>query len=363
MDTQLLDLGLAVPQATAPAEYRGLTRDSVKLLILDHFARTAENASAHDLPQFLEPGDMIVVNDSAMIGARLQASCSAGEFVLHLAADLGPGLALVERRGPREEPDWVAFAAGEQIVLTDGEGRHLSRGTVAGRFHPQSRLWLVNTQDPWYQVAAVSGSPVRYGYVGHPYPLSDYQSVFGCRPGSSEMPSASRPFSLSLVAALRRRGVEFGSLTLHTSLPSHEVATSWQEHPVIPEWFQVPELTTRRANATRRAGHSLIALGTTVARALETCYDASRGAVAPRSGWTRHLITPEDPPQAVTGLITGLHDNFTSHLALVYAFTGPDFLKAACRDAASWGYLWHEFGDLCLIHSRYNNREEALQAR
>lgn len=363
MDTQLLDLGLAVPQATAPAEYRGLTRDSVKLLILDHFARTAENASAHDLPQFLEPGDMIVVNDSAMIGARLQASCSAGEFVLHMAADLGPGLALVERRGPREEPDWTPFAAGEQVVLTDGEGRELSRGTVAGRFHPQSRLWLVNTQDPWYQVAAVSGSPVRYGYVGHPYPLSDYQSVFGCRPGSSEMPSASRPFSLSLVAALRRRGVEFGSLTLHTSLSSHEVATSWQEHPVIPEWFQVPELTARRANATRRAGHSLIALGTTVARALETCYDASRGAVAPRSGWTRHLITPEDPPQAVTGLITGLHDNFTSHLALVYAFTGPDFLKAAYRDAASWGYLWHEFGDLCLIHSRYNNREEALQAR
>ncbi len=128
---------------------------------------------------------MIVVNDSAMISARLHASCSAGRLVLRLAADLGPGLALVERRDPAGEPDWAPFAAGDRIVLTDREGRELSRGTVAGRFHPQSRLWLVNTQDPWYQVAAVSGSPVRYGYVGRPYPLSDYQSVFGCRPGSS----------------------------------------------------------------------------------------------------------------------------------------------------------------------------------
>ncbi len=359
MDVNELDLAMTVAAATAPAELRGLARDEVKLLVLDAFRQSISHTQVTHIADYLLPGDLVVVNNSAMIPGRLHAIAKEQPLVLHLAGKLGDGMVLIERRTPLGEPDWNNFEPGDRIALTDNQHAVVSFGEVVRRFHPRSRLWLIHTEEDWYQLASSVGQPIHYGYVTRSYPMRTYQTIFGSHPGSVEMPSASRPFSLEIMAQLRHNGVEFSGITLHTSVSSHEVSGSWDDHPVIPEWFEVPQLTACRVTAAHRQGRRVIALGTTVVRALESVYDKHHRCVQPASGWTDRLITPGDPPRVVNGLITGLHDNFTSHLAMLYAFVSPEFLKEAYREASARHYLWHEFGDLCLIAS--NQAEDRLE--
>jgi S-adenosylmethionine:tRNA ribosyltransferase-isomerase len=191
------------------------------------------------------------------------------------------------------------------------------------------------------------GVPIRYSYVPRDWPLTAYQTVFAQDPGSAEMPSASRPFSLSVVAQLVSRGVLIAPLTLHCGVSSLE----GEEDP-YPEPYAVPPATADLVNHVRARGGRVIAGGTTVVRALETAALRSGGAdgrVAASAGWTSHVVTPETGVHAVDGLLTGLHEPRSSHLRMLAAFAGPELLGRCYQAAIDEGYLWHEFGDVHLL--------------
>ena len=190
------------------------------------------------------------------------------------------------------------------------------------------------------------GQPVRYSYVPDPWPLSAYQTVFARSPGSAEMPSAARPFTPELVTELIAAGVLLATVTLHAGVASLEAG-----EPPLPEWFTVPQPTADLVNLTRAAGRRVVAVGTTSTRALESAAGTPRAArCGPAAGWTELVLGPGRPARVVTGLITGWHDAGASHLALLDAVAGPGPGPAAYRPRGRpAGYLWHEFGDSCLL--------------
>ncbi len=160
------------------------------------------------------------------------------------------------------------------------------------------------------------------------------------------MPSAGRPFTDALVTRLVARGVGVVPITLHTGFSSQEAGEAPQ-----PEWYDVPEATARLVTSTAAAGGRVVAVGTTVTRALESAADAD-GRVTARRGWTERVVTPADPPRVVDGLVTGWHDPGASHLLLVEAVAGPELTQAAYDAASAERYLWHEFGDAALLLRR-----------
>lgn len=344
MNTSELNLGLPFHLATKPPA----SREDVKLLLIRTRTRGLQHRQFKDLAEELLPGDLLVVNDSQMMPGRIPARAQGEDLVLHLAGRLSPHRFLVERRTQEGGPDWSHFALGTILTVVDEAGSPISEGTVQQHFHPKSRIWIVDSNDDWYRIATQHGRPIQYHYVTAEQPLSQYRTLFGSRPGSVEMPSASRPFTGGLMTRLRHRGVEFAPLTLHTTVSSHEVMGDFEDHPILPEWFHIPRLTARRIAHAKRAGHRVIAVGTTVVRALETRLD-QEGLPVAQSGWTTRIVSPDDPPILVDGLITGLHDNFSSHLALLYSFASRDLIRDAYEEASVHQYLWHEFGDLSLI--------------
>ncbi len=167
--------------------------------------------------------------------------------------------------------------------------------------------------------------------------------MFSSLPGSAEMPSAGRPFTQAIVTDLVSRGVGVVPVTLHTGVSSQEAGEAPQA-----ERFVVPDATARQVNAVRAGGGRVVAVGTTVTRALESAVDG-HGRLVARSGWTERVVTPADPPRVVTGLVTGWHDPQASHLLLVEAVAGPALTQQAYDAAVAGGYLWHEFGDAALL--------------
>jgi S-adenosylmethionine:tRNA ribosyltransferase-isomerase len=179
-----------------------------------------------------------------------------------------------------------------------------------------------------------------------------YQTVFAREPGSAEMPSAGRPFTTELVTQLVSNGIGIAPIVLHAGVASLE-----RHEPPYEEWYRVPPQTAERVNATKRIGGRVIAVGTTVVRALETVTD-EKGTTVAGQGWTDLVITPDRPLRSVNGLITGLHEPRASHLILlervvdagsVAGVCGPCHLERAYEEARRFGYLWHEFGDSHLI--------------
>jgi len=206
-----------------------------------------------------------------------------------------------------------------------------------------NRLWRAKADGDLRAYLRRHGRPIAYGYLDRRYPLCDYQTVFGILPGSAEMPSAGRPFTPALVTALVTRGIAVLPVTLHTGVSSQEAGEAPQ-----PEWFDVPATTARLVEATRAGGGRVVAIGTTVTRALESAVDDD-GRLEGRSGWTDRVVTPVEPPQVVNGLITGWHDPQASHLLLVEAVAGRELTQQAYDEAVRHDYHWHEFGDSALF--------------
>jgi S-adenosylmethionine:tRNA ribosyltransferase-isomerase len=157
------------------------------------------------------------------------------------------------------------------------------------------------------------------------------------------MPSAARPFSTELVTALVADGVAIAPITLHAGVSSAEAG-----EPPVPERFDVPAATARLVNLTHAAGARVIAVGTTVTRALESAADTD-GTVRAAGGWTDLVLGGDRPARVIDGLITGWHDVGASHLSLLEVVAGPALVATAYREAVDHGYLWHEFGDSALL--------------
>jgi S-adenosylmethionine:tRNA ribosyltransferase-isomerase len=211
------------------------------------------------------------------------------------------------------------------------------------------------------------GFPIRYGYVKEAWPISYYQTVYATEIGSAEMPSAGRAFTPELLTRLIARGVLVVPLLLHTGVSSLE-----DNEPPYEEFYRVPLETARIVNAARAAcraargyptttapvgggqcpqgtmGGRVVAVGTTVVRALETVSDRE-GTVHPGEGWTRLVLTPQRGVRAIDALLTGLHEPRSSHLAMLAALASREHLAITYAEALRAGYLWHEFGDLHLI--------------
>jgi S-adenosylmethionine:tRNA ribosyltransferase-isomerase len=318
-------------EAHEPPEIRGEGRDDVAMLVSTRRDDELVHARFRDLPRFLKAGDLLVVNTSA----TLPASLPAGELELRLSTQVDPDRWLVELRTSGGE----RFRGGREglvVPLPEGQSAELLAPHTGGR------LWLARVPLDGDYLSRY-GRPIRYGYVPQEWPLEAYQTVFAREPGSAEMPSAGRPFTAELVTELVASGVLVAPLTLHTGVSSPERG----EAP-YPERYDVPAATAGLVNAVHEWGGRVIAVGTTVVRALETVA-APDGTVTGGRGWTSLVVTPERGVRAVDGLLTGWHEPESSHLRMLEAIAGPELLRRSYCAAASRGYLWHEFGDVHLI--------------
>jgi len=337
MSTAAAIIDFSVPEeleAREPPEARGLTRDGVRLLVSYLNSDRIVHARFADLPTFLRPGDLLVVNVSATLPAALTAHWGNGvEITMHVSTRLPSGLVVAEFRT-------VNVSAGEAFALPDG-GSAVALAPYPG----STRLWVarLDLPEPLLSYLARWGRPIAYPYVRGRWPIEMYQNVYATVPGSAEMPSAGRPFTPQIIEELTRRGVFVSSVLLHTGVASLE-----RDEPPYKEYFEVPHATALAVQRTEQGEGRVIAVGTTVVRALESSVDTAGRSMASR-GWTDLVITAQRGVRIVDGLLTGFHEPKATHLALLEAIAGRAHVQRAYRAALDAGYLWHEFGDLHLI--------------
>ena len=338
-------------EAHEPAEMRGSGRDDVRMIVSDRASGRVIDTHFRALPEFLRDGDLLVLNTSATLPAALVALRENGdEIALHWSTSLPGGLHVIEprlgappsagSRSPTKAGTPLPARASEVLTLPGG-----AHATLLTPYRDSQRLWIarLDIDVPIADYLRRWGRPIRYPYVDRRFPIDAYQNVFARIEGSAEMPSAGRAFTRSMLACLRARGVGIARLVLHTGVASLES----NEKP-YEEWYEVPHRTAQRVRETKSRGGSVIAVGTTVVRALETSVDANGDVVGSR-GWTDLVISPDRGVRVVDGRLTGLHEPRASHLAMLEAIAGRETIEKAYAVALEREYLWHEFGDVHLI--------------
>ncbi len=355
------DRGMAKPfdfslppelEAAEPPEARGLKRDQVRLMVTGYSSSRVQHAHFHDFPDFVESGDVVVVNTSATRNAALAATRQDRTPVaLHLSTHLDDGLWTVEPRSVQTDGKTSHFDGlipGESLQLPGG-GSAMLRQRYVSDCEPEGRvsktLWIAEISLPTTMDAYLQrwGFPIRYNYVKDRWPLEYYQTVYATEAGSAEMPSAGRAFTAYVLDLLAAKGVQVLPLILHTGVSNIET-----HEPPYKEFYRVPALTARRVSQARREGGRVVAVGTTVVRALESATD-NRGNIHAGEGWTCLVVTPKRGLRVVSALLTGFHEPEASHLSILEALAGRPHIEAAYREALQQNYLWHEFGDLHLI--------------
>jgi S-adenosylmethionine:tRNA ribosyltransferase-isomerase len=327
--------------APSPPEFRGLARDEVRLLV----STPSEDRDLRfeDLRDVLRAGDLLVVNESAALPASLPARGSAGAFWVNLSTDYGGGLWVAEPRWDFDRPGPVPIAPGETLEVASVRARWVAP------YPGVPRLGFVRFENDPAPAIARWGRPIRYRYVPREIPLAAYQTVFARVPGSAEMPSAGRPFSHRLIADLQGRGVAFAPIVLHAGVSSLEWRDAVAATDLLyPEPFLVPAATVDAIARARRHGGRVVAVGTTVARALESAGGLGECLRAAR-GFTRLFLSPQRPTRSFDGLLTGFHTADSTHLLLLASFAGVPLVERSYRAALARGYLWHEFGDSQLL--------------
>jgi S-adenosylmethionine:tRNA ribosyltransferase-isomerase len=333
--------------AREPPERRGVPRDRVRLMVINRRTGSIDHSRFDRLGDYLRPGDLLVFNSSRTLPASLDG-CTAG----------GPCL---EIRLAEHLPDdsWLALLVcrdGDPFACGLREGLHIAFGegltaTVGQRDSSIPRLWKIRFSQTGSELIDLLyrlGKPVRYEYVAEPWGLDYYQTVYAREPGSAEMPSAGRAFTWRLLFGLQRRGIEAAHIVLHTGLSSYLDDELDAQHPASEEEYLLRDEAVAKINRARQAGRRVIAVGTTVVRALESAA-GSDGRVRAGHGYTRLHISAKHRLRAVDGLLTGLHAPEASHLDLLTAFLPARSIQEAYEDAVRRRYLWHEFGDLNLI--------------
>jgi S-adenosylmethionine:tRNA ribosyltransferase-isomerase len=317
-------------------------RTASRLLVLDRRTGATTHRTFHDLPSLLEAGDVLVLNTSRVIPARLRGSRDNGReaevLLVHPEPD-GCWLALVHPGGKLKPGRIVRFGDDATAEVTDALGGGLRRVRFSGRTPVRD---LMN----------------RYGttplppYIRRPAAPEDrerYQTVFAREEGSVAAPTAGLHFTDELLNAIRARGIVVSELVLHVgpgTFKPVEVA-DLITHPMHPEWFAIPPATSQAVAQARAGGHRVVAVGTTVARALETA--AANGGVEARSGTTGLFIYPPYRFRVVDALITNFHLPRSTLLMLVAAFAGYDQVMAAYREAVRQGYRFYSYGDAMLV--------------
>jgi S-adenosylmethionine:tRNA ribosyltransferase-isomerase len=347
-------------EAGEPPEARGLRRDEVRLMVSYLDDDSIVHSRFGDLPEFLRAGDTLVVNTSGTMNAALPAERSDGTpLTVHLSTHLPADLWVVELRSSSGYEPVLDGKSGEVLSLPAGASMVLHTPYLSERRqrdNESNRLWIstLNLHVNLNDYLDLNGSPIRYGYVRESWPASYYQTVYATEIGSAEMPSAGRAFTPELITRLVANGVSVVPLILHTGVASLE-----DDEPPYQEFYRVPPETAAAINSARATGRRVVAVGTTVVRALETVTDRD-GSIHPGEGWTDVFITPERGIRSVDAMLTGLHEPRSTHLSMLEALvgsvsryslstSGAQHLEVAYSEALKRGYLWHEFGDLHLI--------------
>jgi S-adenosylmethionine:tRNA ribosyltransferase-isomerase len=328
--------------AASTPESRGLARDEVRMLVARPGALSHRQVRA--LPVELRPGDLLVVNTSATLPAAVALRHRRCGQVVHVSTQLDDGAWVVEVRSHGNDGPAGDVYGGEVLRLPGGV-----RLRVTGAHPPgQSRLWRA-VPSPWVDRVDYlfeHGRPIRYSYLEGTVDLTDLQTVYATVPGSAEMPSAGRPLSRKVLVELMAAGVVVAPVVLHCGVSSPD-----GHEPPQPELRVVPDATARLVNQTREVGRRVVAVGTTVTRALESAAIGAGDRVHAVAGWTDLVLGPSRPARVVDGILTGLHDPGASHLDLLDAVAGHELVQAAYREVtgAVPSYLWHELGDTMLL--------------
>lgn len=337
-----------------PAVWPRADRAQARLLHVDPQSGALDDRRVAELPALLRPGDALIVNDAATLPASLFGSTSEGRVELRL---LGPGASL--ERWPA-----VVFGAGDwrhrtedrpvPPALRSGETIEFGHGLRASveRVSPLSPrlLDLRFNQDGaalWSLLYRV-GRPVQYSHLVGPLSLWDVQTPFGARPWAVEMPSAGRPLGLALLGTLRAKGVQLAAIT-HAAGLSATGDPALDAALPLPERYEVTQATVTAIENTRGRRGRVVAVGTSVVRALEGAAQNCGGVLQAGEGTTELRLGPATQRHVVDGLLTGVHEPGTSHYELTRAFAPDSLLGAAHRFAEQSGYLGHEFGDYELL--------------
>jgi S-adenosylmethionine:tRNA ribosyltransferase-isomerase len=326
--------------AKEPPERRGIRRDYVKMMVLDKYTGHTEHTKFFLLDRYLKKGDLLVLNASRTVPAVLKSirELDGTEVEVRLAHR-------------KNEFIWEALPVSGNLMK--GETIRFSPSLTATVVEQSSDTPFVSLAfnlccSSLYNQIYSLGEPVRYEYIQEPWNLDYYQTVFATIPGSVEMPSAGRAFSWELLFRLQKKGVRIAYITLHTGL-SYLLDDKWHKGPDKNfENYEVPKETVNLIRETKEAGGRVVAVGTTVVRALETAA-LEKNELKAHSGWTNLYITENTKLQICDGLITGMHEPEASHLQLLSAFVHKDKLYDAYQGAIEQRYLWHEFGDMNLI--------------
>jgi S-adenosylmethionine:tRNA ribosyltransferase-isomerase len=342
-----------------PARSYPARRDDVRLLVMDPRLppeRGLRETRTTELPAFFAAGDLLVVNDAATLPASLAGVDGAGRPL---------EARLLAARGDQRFAA-VLFGAGDWRQRTEDRpappelppGTDLlfgSDGALRARIVARSRLSprLVDLEfaargDALVAALYAIGRPVQYSHLAHDLPLWAVQTVYAARPWSFEMPSAGRPLSWALLLALRHKGVRWAALT-HAAGLSATGDPALDAALPLPERYEIPAATVRGIEQTRSRGGRVVAVGTTVVRALEGAAAANGGRLRAGAGETDLRITPAFRPRIVDGVLSGAHAPSESHFQLLSAFSGRPLLEAAADHAERAGFLTHELGDSMLV--------------
>jgi S-adenosylmethionine:tRNA ribosyltransferase-isomerase len=333
-------------------------RGESRLLVLD-----AEGAGRHrrvgDLPELLRPGDLLVVNDTRVIPARLY-----GRRVVD--GEGGDGarveVLLVERAAdtPDEAPEWEALTRpgrktrpGARLRFGDASGSELTAEVVAKLGDGRHRLRFSEPVEPWLERLGHVPLPPYIKRPDRPEDRERYQTVFAERPGAIAAPTAGLHFTPELLARLGKRGVPVARVTLHVGIGTFKPVTAdlVHEHVMDRERYEVPEATAEAVREARRRGGRVVAVGTTVVRTLESAARED-GTVAPGAGRTGLFIYPGFRFRAVDALLTNFHLPRSTLLMLVAAFAGRERVLAVYREAIDHGYRFYSYGDAMLAEGR-----------
>jgi S-adenosylmethionine:tRNA ribosyltransferase-isomerase len=325
------------------------------LLHVDVARERVEDRRALELPELLRSGDLLVLNDAATLPASLAGRAGSEPIELRLL-------------GREADGSWraVAFGAGDWQTPTEQRaaaprlvaGTSLQLGELSATIEEvsplSSRLWRVRFAEQgarFWSGLYRSGQPVQYSYLARPLQLWDVQTAYAAAPWAVEAPSAGYPLAAELLLKLRQRGVELARITHAAGLSSTGDAALDAALP-LAERSLVPERTVAVLRAARGAGRRVVAVGTSVVRALEGRALEGGGELRAGESSTTLILGPGYQRRVVDALLTGMHDPTESHYALLQAFAPRPLLEQAQLRAEAWGYLGHEFGDACLIDAR-----------
>jgi S-adenosylmethionine:tRNA ribosyltransferase-isomerase len=330
-----------------PATHPPHMRDAVRLLSLDSGGLLGHH-SVTELPDLLSPGDVVVVNDAATIPASIQGRLGDQPVEIRLAQHL-------------EDNRWQAIALGAGDWRSDTNYRQKPQLRIGDRVDfdcgvveiidiAGSLLTVAVHGEQWRAVYGC-GRPVQYSHLAEDLELWSVQTVYGSRPWSVEMPSAGRPLSWRVLLELRRRAIEIVSVTHAAGLSATGDAELDAKLP-LPEHYEVPQRTVDVLHRAQEEGNRIIAVGTSVVRAIEGATINGGGVLKSGPGVTDLRIEPSFVPRYVDTIISGLHEPSESHFQLLAAFTSVTNLEELGREAKMRGYRSHEFGDLCMVARR-----------